>query len=99
MKRRTAAAWLAALAGIALLAGPAQAQAPGERSAVIDTGCNRACLIDALHDYLSALTARNPSLLKVSGEVRFTENNVVMPLGEGLWGTITGIAPTGLEVA
>ncbi len=29
----------------------------------------------------------------------FTENDVAMPLGEGLWGTIDYVAPTGLEVA
>lgn len=79
--------------------GPALAQAPGERSAVTPTDCNRSCLIGFLHSYLDALVHRDPGRARFAKDVRFTENDVEMPLGEGLWGTVSAVAPTGLEVA
>jgi hypothetical protein len=83
-----------------LLAAAARAQAPGERSALPPRDCDRSCLIDTVHDYLSALKARSTASLKLAPDVRYTENNVEMPLGhEGIWATVTGVAPTGLEAA
>ena len=76
------------------------AQAPGERSAVIPTDCNHACLIGFVHSYMDALVHKDPSRAHFAKDVRFTENDVEMPLGhDGLWGSISGVAPTGLEVA
>ncbi|HTY48974.1 MAG TPA: hypothetical protein VMB48_04705 [Steroidobacteraceae bacterium] len=91
-----AAAMLCAAAG---LPGAAWAQAPGEVSAVAGLDCDRNCLIGFLHSYLDALAHRDPGLGRFSPHVRFTENDVEMPLGEGLWGAVTGVAPTGLEAA
>ena len=90
-----------ALAALALAMGapPAFAQAPGQASAVIDQSCDRACLIGFARRYMAALAARNPAQLPLADDVMFTENNVAMPLGEGLWGTVSEVAPTGLEVA
>ena len=82
------------------VAGGAGAQAPGERSAVTPTDCNRDCLIGFLHAYLDALTHKDPARAHFARDVRFTENNVELPLGnDGLWGTISAVAATGLEVA
>jgi hypothetical protein len=78
---------------------PASAQAPGQPSAMIDTACSRDCLIGFARAYMKALGQRNPAQLPVTDDLMFTENNVAMPLGEGLWGTVSDIAPTGLEVA
>jgi hypothetical protein len=74
--------------------------APGEPSAVIASDCDRSCLIGFLHAYIDALTHKDPTRAHFAPDVRFTENNVEMPLGhEGLWASVSGIATTGLEVA
>jgi hypothetical protein len=88
-----------ALALAAITMGPASAQAPGARSAVVDMRCNRDCLIGFARRYMTALLAHAPRTLPVATDLMFTENDVAMPLGEGLWNTISGVAPTGLEVA
>jgi hypothetical protein len=88
---------LAALA--AFVAVPAAAQAPGEDSAVRVPACDRACLIGHLENHMKALVARDPSKLELARHVVFTENNVVIPLGDGLWDTVTGVDETGLEAA
>lgn len=93
---------LTALCLIASLiaSGVALAQAPGERSAVIPTDCNRACLLGFVHAYMDALVHKDRGRAHFAKDVRFTENDVEMPLGrDGLWGSISGVAPTGLEVA
>jgi len=49
---------------------------------------------------MDALVHKDPSRAHFAKDVRFTENDVEMPLGrDGLWGSISGVAPTGLEVA
>lgn len=88
------------LAGcLALAATPLAAQAPGERSAVTTPACDRACLIGFLQGHMKALAARDPSALKLASDVRFTENNVPIPVGDGLWDTVTAVDATGLEAA
>jgi ketosteroid isomerase-like protein len=93
-----------ALAGFALLSAAvpfraAHAQAPGEPSAVIARDCDRECLIGIARRYMDALAHKDPSRAPLSRQVRFTENDVEMPIGDGLWGSISGVAATGLEVA
>jgi len=86
-------------AGAAILGGaPAAAQAPGEPSAVNIPTCDRACLIGYLRGYMDALGKRNPASLKLASDIQFTENNVVIPIGKGLWRSVSKIALTGLEV-
>ncbi|HEU4651722.1 MAG TPA: hypothetical protein VFS49_09940, partial [Croceibacterium sp.] len=41
----------------------------------------------------------DPAKVKLASTVRFTENNVLIPVGDGLWDTITGVDATGLEAA
>ncbi len=83
----------------AALATPALAQAPGEPSAVIDPACNRDCLIGTLRRHMDALVTRDPSAAPLANDVTFTENNVVIPVGEGLWRTVTAVDEVGLEAA
>jgi hypothetical protein len=88
------------LAGaLAFSAVPAAAQAPGEASAVRVPECDRACLIGHLQDHMKALAARDPAQVKLASGVRFTENNVLLPVGDGLWDTVTRVDATGLEAA
>jgi hypothetical protein len=79
---------------------PANAQAPGERSAWNAVSCDYACLTGFANGYMAALAKRDAAALKQAAKVRFTENNVEMPFGStGLWATVTGVAPDGLVAA
>ena len=76
------------------------AQAPGFDSAVIKIDCDRDCLIGFGREYIDALASKDPTRARFSRDVRFTENNVEMPLGNhGLWATVTKVREGALEVA
>jgi hypothetical protein len=94
---------LAALCAAALVGGaaaPAQAQAPGQESAYIHIDCDRDCLIGHARAYVAALEERDPGKLPLASDVRFTENNVELPVGDhGLWGTVNAVWDDALEVA
>jgi hypothetical protein len=76
------------------------AQAPGYASAVINPSCDYECLLDYVTNYIDALTARDASRARLSPDVIFSENNVVMPVGnDGLWGTISGVRDGEMMVA
>jgi hypothetical protein len=53
--------------------------------------CDRACLYAVLDEYQSAIRARDTRQVKWAAQVRYTENNVEIRPGDGLWGTLTGI--------
>lgn len=67
------------------------------RPAAAQASCDRACLHDVMTQYLDALVARDPKRLPVASSVRFTEDGVEMPLGDGLWKTVTGRRPYRLD--
>jgi hypothetical protein len=75
---------LTALVAVMLLAFPARSEAQR---------CDRVCLADFITEYLDAMLAHNPARLHTSSRVRFTEDTVEMPLGQGLWKNITGLRP------
>jgi len=52
--------------------------------------CDRACLDGFVDQYMAAVAAHDPSKLPHSASARYTENNVEMKLGEGLWQTSDG---------
>jgi hypothetical protein len=79
----------------ALAAPAALAQAYGESSA-LPPACERACLEKAASAYVDALRQRNPSAAPLAQDIRFTENSVEMPVGEGLWATATDVAKDGM---
>jgi hypothetical protein len=83
----------------ASLAAPLAAQAPGEDSAVRVPACDRACLIGHLQAHMKALAARDPAQARIASGARFTENNVIIPVGEGLWDTVDKVDAVGLEAA
>jgi len=60
---------------------------------------DRAALYAALDAYLSALKARDPDAVQWAPRVRNTENNVALMVGDGLWGTISGLGPYDLRFA
>ena len=72
-----------------LAAAAAFLSATGARAA--DQTCDRACLEGFVNQYLDALVSRNPYSLPLGPKVKFTENEQVIPLGEGIWGTASGL--------
>ena len=53
--------------------------------------CDRACLKAALDQYLTAVASHKPSAAPLFAGFRQTENAVVVPLGSGVWKTVTGV--------
>jgi hypothetical protein len=73
---------LATLLAFTALAGHAHA-APND--------CDRACLKNALDQYLNAVVKHDPSAAPLFVGFRQTENSVVVRLGTGLWTTAAGL--------
>jgi len=84
---------------LALAPAPAVAQAAGEDSAVIAPKCDHDCLIGKVEQFMHALAARAPSQLKLARDVRYAENDVLIPVGQGLWRTVTAVDASGLTAA
>src|SRR5687767_13197159 len=61
--------------------------------------CDRECLFAQVDSYLAALKAKDPALAQFADGVKFTENNVPLEPGDGLWGTITGMGDYDLRFA
>ncbi len=53
--------------------------------------CDERCLDALANRYLQALLAHDPAELPTTKDVRFTENTIELPLGQGLWTTISGL--------
>jgi hypothetical protein len=79
--------WAALTAVVLAFAGSASAQ----------PACGRACLVGTMDRYLAALAAHDPARLKVTPDVRFTEDGAPMKLGDGLWQTIGSLGPFRLD--
>ena len=74
----------AAAAVLSISAAPAFAQG---------SACDRACLGDVVTRYLDSLVAHDPKLAPLADKVRFTEDTVETPIGEGFWKTATKLRP------
>ena len=61
---------------------PAAPAIPGE--------CNRECLYGFVDKFFSALESRWPGNMPLAPEVKYTENEVPVALGEGIWKTFSG---------
>src|SRR5579862_3623164 len=86
---------LAALVVIAVLAAAILTGSLAPRAAAatgpIPLNCNRACLEDLMNQYLAALVAHDPKRLPLSEDVRYTENDQAIDVGDGFWKTAAGI--------
>ena len=89
MDLRTPALLLALACAVPAAAGPAH-PAPG---------CDRACLDGVADRYIAAMEARAPDGLPWARTVRYSENNVSMAIGDGVWATITDHSKTALRAA
>jgi hypothetical protein len=67
-----------------------KAEAAGASPAAKASDCDRACLNGFVDQYLAAIVAHDPSRLPHAANVKYTENNVVLQLGDGLWATASG---------
>ena len=59
-------------------------------SAVSSPAMTRDDLLGFVDRYIDALVSHDRSRLPCAPDIRFTENNVPLRLGQGLWGTVTG---------
>jgi hypothetical protein len=75
------------------------AGAPWHAAAATAATCDRDCLYGFLDQYLKALAAKDPSGLPLAATVKFTENNVALKVGDGLWNTISGFGPYDIKFA
>jgi hypothetical protein len=60
---------------------------------------NRTTLYAVLDRYMAALAAKNPARVEWAKTIRNSENNVMIPPGEGLWGTLDRIGEYKLRFA
>lgn len=53
----------------------------------IPLNCSRACLEDVVNQYLAAVVAHDPKRLPLSADLKYTENDQRMDIGDGFWKT------------
>ena len=87
------------LGSLALAPRASDAQAYGERSAVHSRACGHDCLVGFAHRYVDALVHHDPARVPLASSVKFTENDVEIPIGSGLWSSVSGASPKPLLVA
>jgi hypothetical protein len=86
-KRLVACAMLVMLPLVACAPKPAAQVATPAQAAP----CDRQCLYGVLDAYLAGLKARDVSVARLAANAKYTENNVQLAPGDGLWGTITAL--------
>jgi hypothetical protein len=77
---------------------PAQPPKP-EDPAAMKQRCDKACLLKTGDAFMTALAAQKPADVPWANEVKFTENGVGIPVGEGIWGSIRSKSDFGLRIA
>jgi hypothetical protein len=87
----TRAAGGAAGGATLLLAGVLGFGAVAQPPSRIDADCARACLETMVDRYLAAVVAHDPPRLPLSADVKYTENEQRLDVGDGFWQTATGI--------
>src|SRR5262249_6974521 len=95
----TRVSWIVALAAAALAPVAAASDGPPPGPRAVPPACGPACLYGFMDRYLDALVRKEPSRLPWAPHARFTENNVELSIGDGLWGTITGLGDYKLKFA
>jgi hypothetical protein len=64
---------------------------PDGRDAGADAVCQQACVEQVLDQLLTAFTTHKPQAAPLAGLVRYIENDQVLAVGDGLWGTLTAV--------
>lgn len=81
--------WRSIVTGVVLAAGVA---VPVLLAVEANRGpaCSRGCLLDFTNNYLEAMLAHDPSLVRVASNLKATENGKTLHLGDGIWKTAKG---------
>src|SRR6478735_1863343 len=74
-----------------LLAAPLLLQTASAQAFNIGQPCDRECLRGIMTQYLNAMVKHDINAVKFAGNVRFAEDSVDKPVGEGFWKTISGL--------
>lgn len=61
------------------------------RAVAATTGCDRPCLKSLLDDYLAAVVKHDPAAAPLAPSYRHTENAINVPLGNGVWRSVTAL--------
>src|SRR5580692_9974897 len=77
------------LTGLLMLFGAAWICAPTPARAA--TACDRSCLKSVLDAYLTAVVKHDPTAAPLAPSYRHTESARNMPLGKGVWQSVTGL--------
>jgi hypothetical protein len=56
----------------------------------VSADCNRACLEGVINQYLDAVVAHDPKRLPLAVDVKYTENEQQLDIGDGFWKSVTG---------
>jgi hypothetical protein len=98
-----AATRLVAAAALLMYAGGLFAQGRGGRGGggapPAPGPCDRACLEGFINQYLDALVAHNAFGLPLAQKVKFSENDQLLDLGDGLWNVTTDLGTYKLIVS
>src|SRR5579863_5154294 len=77
-----------ALAGVILAAAMAPcAKAQAMKVAAAKPTCDRACLEGIASKYLDAMVAHDPSKAPLASDVKYSQDNVPLKIGQALWAT------------
>src|ERR1700691_1736847 len=57
----------------------------------IPLNCDRVCLEGVVNQYLAALAARDPKRLPLSADLKYSENDQMMQIGDGFWKTVESV--------
>ncbi len=57
----------------------------------IPLNCDRACLEGVVNQYLAALAAKDPKRLPLSADLKYSENDQMMQIGDGFWKTVESV--------
>jgi hypothetical protein len=80
-----------ALATMLLVVPPAHPQEQPQSQLQAASACSRQCLYAVLDAYLAALKAQTPQRAPWAKEARYTENDVELAPGRGVWRTVSGL--------
>jgi len=72
---------------------------PSPTRATATQGCDQACAKSLVDTLLAAMIARDPARAPLANDVRYTENGQPLPIGEGLWKTLTARGPYNIYLA
>ena len=80
------------LAAVAVPSARAQAAAPpADYDPNFNYDCDRTCLNAYLDQVIAAMVAHDASTLALARDVKYTENGQLLKIGDGFWGTASGL--------